>query len=207
MAFLGFGKKKTTDTPQEPPPPSFDYPPAGSGTPPPTSGTPPGNYQDYPPEQPYQPFPQQPQPQFQYPPQANIAVEQEVPSEYPPQQQPGTGVGREEIQEVTEAIVEEKWNEAKKEIDKLLEWKEQVATEITKIQEQINNLKSNFDSLHKGVLGKISEYDEHLTNVGTEIKAMEQVFSKILPSLTDSVNKLQRMSDQKIKSNQKTKKK
>ena len=41
----------------------------------------------------------------------------------------------------------------------------------------------------------ISEYDENLINVGTEIKTMEKVFSKVLPSLTDSVNKLQRFSD------------
>ena len=44
------------------------------------------------------------------------------------------------------------------------------------------------------MLGKITEYDDNLTNVGTEIKAMGKVFSKVLPSLTDSVNKLQRYS-------------
>ena len=69
-----------------------------------------------------------------------------------------------------------------------------MTTKIAQIQQQINDLNASFDSLHKGVLGKITEYDENLTNVGTEIKAMEKVFSKVLPSLTESVNKLDRFA-------------
>ena len=47
--------------------------------------------------------------------------------------------------------------------------------------------------MHKGILGKISEYDQNLVNVGTEIKAMEKVFEKILPSFTDNVQRLSRI--------------
>ncbi len=127
------------------------------------------------------------------------------PEAYPPEQYPpGTDqqgayppapeLDKEAIEEIAEAIVEEKWKDKKKEIDKVMEWKEEVTNKLTQLQQQIDDLKSSFDSLHKGMLGKISEYDENLTNVGTEIKAMEKVFSKVLPSLTDSVNKMQRMS-------------
>ena len=59
------------------------------------------------------------------------------------------------------------------------------------------NLKERFESLHKGVLGKITEYDQNLTNVGTEIKAMEKVFQNILPTFTENVNKLERVMKSK----------
>jgi len=131
------------------------------------------------------------------------------PEQYPPAQDeqgyqapgvpPAPEIDSEKIEEIAEAIVEEKWNEKKREIDKIIEWKDEVTTKLTQLQQQIDDLKGSFDSLHKGMLGKISEYDENLTNVGTEIKAMEKVFSKVLPSLTDSVNKLQRFADTGVK--------
>jgi len=104
---------------------------------------------------------------------------------------------KEKIEEVAEAIVEEKWKDKKKEIDEVIEWKEEINTKIGQLKQEMDDLKASFESLHKGILGKITEYDTNLTNVGTEIKAMEKVFSKVLPSLTDSVNKLQRFSGKK----------
>ncbi|MDA1197298.1 MAG: hypothetical protein O2779_05040 [Nanoarchaeota archaeon] len=102
--------------------------------------------------------------------------------------------GNERIEEIAESVVQEKWREAKKELNKIEEWKEDVTDKITHLTQKVDDIKSQFDSLHKGIIGKISEYDDNLTNVGTEIKAMEKVFSKVLPALTDSVNKLQRYS-------------
>ena len=46
------------------------------------------------------------------------------------------------------------------------------------------DLKSDFDGLHKAILGKIGEYDKNLVNIGTDIKAMEKVFQKVIPILT-----------------------
>ena len=134
----------------------------------------------------------------QYPPQGY------APEQYPqqgmeqPAPPPAPEINKEEIQEIAEAIVEEKWNEKRRDIDKVLEWKEEVTAKLAQLQQQMDDMKGSFDSLHKGILGKISEYDENLTNVGTEIKAMEKVFSKVLPSFTDSVNKLQRISNSRV---------
>ncbi|MEA2036969.1 MAG: hypothetical protein U9O94_05640 [Nanoarchaeota archaeon] len=116
---------------------------------------------------------------------------------YPPQMAPESD--RESMEEVVEAVVEEKWKEKKKELGNLVEWKEEVNTKLAQLQQQIDDLKASFDGLHKGILGKITEYDENLNNVGTEIKAMGKVFSKVLPSFTESVNKLQRMGNTAVK--------
>jgi hypothetical protein len=58
-------------------------------------------------------------------------------------------------------------------------------------------MSNSLNSLHKNLLNKISEYDRNIVDVGTEIKAMEKVFQKILPSLTENVNKLERMATDK----------
>ena len=50
------------------------------------------------------------------------------------------------------------------------------------------------DSLTKSIMGKIQSYDQNIVDVGTEIKAMEKVFQKVLPTLTENVNKLDRMA-------------
>ncbi|RMF05574.1 hypothetical protein D6764_04340 [Candidatus Woesearchaeota archaeon] len=57
-------------------------------------------------------------------------------------------------------------------------------------------MKSEFDSLHRGVLGKIGEYDQNIVNIGTEIKAMERVFQKVLPVFTENVNELNRVTEE-----------
>ncbi|MBR9699684.1 hypothetical protein GOV09_04465 [Candidatus Woesearchaeota archaeon] len=99
---------------------------------------------------------------------------------------------RERVEEIAEAIIDEKWNNLMKDINKVIEWKEQTETVLNTVIQEIKNLKERFESLHKGILGKISEYDQNLTNVGSEIKAMEMAFQKILPTFTENVNKLER---------------
>ena len=102
---------------------------------------------------------------------------------------------RERIEEVAEAIIDEKWNDLLKDINKISDFNAKTESRLTKIEQDIKNLRDNFDSLHRGVLGKISDYDRNLVSVGTEIKAMEKVFQKILPAFTDNVNRLARITD------------
>ena len=100
----------------------------------------------------------------------------------------------ERFEEIAEAIINEKWNELIKDINKVVEWKERTDTQLKRIEQEIMNLKERFESLHKGVLGKVGEYDQNLTNVGTEIKAMQMAFKKIMPTFVENVNKLERLA-------------
>ena len=113
-------------------------------------------------------------------------------------QQPGVqthgSIDDERIQEVAEAIIDEKWEDLAKDIRKVAEWKEKTEDRISKLEQQILDLKMSIDSLTKGIMSKISSYDQNIVDVGTEIKAMEKVFQKVLPSLTENVNKLDRIT-------------
>ncbi|MEM4239635.1 MAG: hypothetical protein QXM31_01105 [Candidatus Woesearchaeota archaeon] len=98
------------------------------------------------------------------------------------------------FEEIAEAVVEEKWQEFTRELGKMNEWKDATSSRLDKIDQLLSDMKSDLDNLHKAIVSKISEYDKNLLDVGTEIKAMEKVFQKVLPELTGSVAELSRIT-------------
>ncbi len=113
----------------------------------------------------------------------------------PPQEYGGgIGSGTERIEEIAEAIIDEKWSVLVKDINKIVEWKDEMDSKITTVEGQVKDLKEDFDKLHKAIISKIDEYDKNLTDVGSEIKAMNHVFEKILPTFTENINELSRIT-------------
>ena len=107
----------------------------------------------------------------------------------------GAGAGNEEMEELVESIIEEKWEDLAKDINKIVEWKNDVEIKINKLEQRFESLKDDFDKLHQAIIGKIGDYDKNILAVGAEIKAMEKVFSKVLPIFTENVNELSRITD------------
>ncbi len=127
---------------------------------------------------------QMPYQQFQQPP----------PQQPSSQQESYTTSSDERIEEIAEAIIDEKWQELVKDVKKVIEWKDTVESRLDRLEQMMKDLKSSTDNMQRGIFGKISDYDKSINDVGTEIKAMEKVFQKVLPSLTESINRLDRMS-------------
>ena len=127
--------------------------------------------------------PQPQQPQYNYP-QQNVQA-----------QQPQIDhIDEEKIQEVAEAVIEEKWEGLTKDIKAVIEWKNRSEGKMVQLEQEISDLKSSLDSLNSSIIGKVGQYDKNLMEVGTEIKAMEKEFQNILPSLTENVAKLERIA-------------
>ncbi len=114
----------------------------------------------------------------------------------PPQYIPDLGTPDERIEELAEAIIDEKWKELSKNIDKIIDWKERTEAKINQLEQAFVDLKKDFESLHSAILGKVAEYDNNIVNIGSEIKALEKVFQKLLPTFTDNVNELSRVTKQ-----------
>jgi hypothetical protein len=106
----------------------------------------------------------------------------------------GPDIGDEQVEEMIETIVEEKWQAVSGDINKIMEWKNDVDAKLIKMDQKIEELRDNFDKLHQAVIGKVGEYDKNILSVGAELKAMEKVFSKVLPVFTDNVNELNRIT-------------
>ncbi len=136
------------------------------------------------------PQPDMPPPPEDYP-QEQYAQE----SAYPQSHVEGVTLPEDEhIHEVAEAVVSEKWEELIGEVKKIVSWKESVETDLQKLKDAVSSLKEEFNQLRQGVLGKIGEYDMHMRDVSSELKAVEGVFKDVIPELTESVAELSRMS-------------
>ncbi|MBW3015368.1 hypothetical protein KY330_03035 [Candidatus Woesearchaeota archaeon] len=132
--------------------------------------------------------------QQEYPEPASPAPQPEQYPSYQQYQTPYPSDDREHVEEVAESIIEEKWTDLMKTISRIIEWKDKIEKQITKVEHEIETLNNKFDDLHRGVLGRISEYDKSITSVGTDVKALEKVFSKILPTLTENVSELSKIT-------------
>jgi len=123
----------------------------------------------------------------------------------PPSSSQGYGMDRQAIEEIAESIIDEKWDALMKNVDKIVEWKEATESKITKLQQKVKDLKERFESLHSGVLSKLSEYDQGIKGVSSDINAMEEVFKKTLPTFTKNVKDLSKLA-KKMKPSSKSKK-
>ena len=99
------------------------------------------------------------------------------------------------VEELVEAIVEEKWDELLKDVNKVVQWKNKVEARVSEIEIKLDHLKESYSELQKAVMGKVNEYDKHIMEVGSDIKAMEKVFQKVLPTLTENVNELSKLKE------------
>lgn len=95
-----------------------------------------------------------------------------------------------ETEELVEAIIDEKWNDLVKDINKIIDWKNSAEARLATIEARLNDLSRQFDKVYQALVGKIGEYDSHILEVGAELKAMEKVFSKVLPTFTENVKQL-----------------
>ncbi len=134
---------------------------------------------------------QQPQmPQFMLPP---------IPAAPPPPTRQVMGPSKEDvvtlltedIQEIAETIIAEKWNQQKKEFTNLEKWQEDVEDKLNHINESVAALQQRMDGLEKSIFGKVEEYGKGMSDVSTELKAMQRVFSTVMPTFTANIKEMQ----------------
>ena len=114
---------------------------------------------------------------------------------YSPQQYYQQSSSTEEIQEIAESIIEERWQEFMSRAENFELWKERTDREMVSIKQELIRTQDRFNNLQKAVLGKVSEYNENILNIGTEMKALEKVFEKILDPLVTNIKELERITN------------
>jgi len=96
----------------------------------------------------------------------------------------------ERIEEITESIIDQKWDELIVEVKKILEWKERIEQKQMQLQNDVAKIKEDFTLLHQGVLGKLEDYDTRMQDVGTELNAVGKVFKDVIPQFVENVKEL-----------------
>ncbi len=100
------------------------------------------------------------------------------------------------IEEITESLIDEKWDQLIGEVKKIIEWKERVEERQRAAENDLMKLKEDFKILHQGVLGKLDEYDTRMQDVGTELNAVGRVFKDVVPVFVDNVKELSAIKEQ-----------
>jgi len=99
------------------------------------------------------------------------------------------------IQQIAEEVVEEKWDDLMSKVGDIRLWKDKIDNDITSIKQEIMRTQNHFANLQKAVLGKVSEYNENIININTEMKSLEKVFEKILQPLVSNIKELSRITN------------
>ncbi|HLC52240.1 MAG TPA: hypothetical protein VJI98_03280 [Candidatus Nanoarchaeia archaeon] len=110
---------------------------------------------------------------------------------------PNEGSIYDRIEEMTENLIDEKWEELISEVKKIVEWKEKIEERQSRMMSDLDRLKKDFDVLHQGVLGKLDDYDSRMTDVGTELKAVGRVFKEVIPEFVENVKELKSITGKK----------
>jgi hypothetical protein len=98
------------------------------------------------------------------------------------------------IEEITEGLIDEKWDELIGEVKKIVAWKEKVEEKTKKLESDISKLTDDFKTLHTAVLGKVEQYDNRIRDVGVELKAVGKVFKDVVPIFTENVKELKHIT-------------
>jgi len=117
------------------------------------------------------------------------------PSNYQlPQQQQGTGL--EDIHAIVEEVVEEKWKDFIKNVGNIAVWKVRMADDLDATKQELVRTQRRLEELQVAVLGKVKDYNESIVEIGSDMKALENVFKKILEPLTENIKELKSVAQE-----------
>ena len=102
----------------------------------------------------------------------------------------------EEMQAVVEQIVEEKWKEMVRNVGDINLFKARISDDIESVKQEVLRTQKRLEDIQVAVLGRVKDYNESVLNMGNDMKALEQVMSKIIEPLTQNVKDLNKLTEE-----------
>ena len=102
----------------------------------------------------------------------------------------------EQMQAVVEQIVEEKWKDMMRNVGDMNVFRARVGDDMESVKQELLRTQKRLEDLQVAVLGKVKDYNESVINISNDMKALEQVFSKILTPLTQNVKDLSKITEE-----------
>jgi hypothetical protein len=124
----------------------------------------------------------------------NEPVQQQ--QDYSQYQLPQQQTSYEDIQAIVEEILEEKWKEFIKDVGNVGVWKSQMSDDLEATKQELVRTQKRLEDLQVAVLGKVKDYSKTMQDIGTEMKALEGVFGKILGPLTANIKDLNKVTEE-----------
>ena len=101
-----------------------------------------------------------------------------------------------ETQQLVEAVVNERWEELTSRMGDLSLWKEGINTDLESIKQELLRTQERINNLQNIMVGKVMEYNKSVNDISVEMKALEQVFQRILQPLTTNIKDLNRVTEE-----------
>ncbi|MDP3918716.1 MAG: hypothetical protein Q8Q35_02315 [Nanoarchaeota archaeon] len=112
---------------------------------------------------------------------------------YYPQQQSAPNYA--DTQAIVEQIIEEKWRALMKDVGDISVFKARVSDDMEAVKQELIRTQRRLEDLQVAVMGKVKDYHTGVSQIGSDMKALEQVFSKILEPLTMNIKELGRITN------------
>lgn len=103
---------------------------------------------------------------------------------------PSATASVEEMERILEEIVEEKWKDVMSKFRVLEDFKAKVEERVIQMDKRVSELITRLDNVQNVVAGKVEDYDKTMQDVGVEVRALEKVMQKLVPSMADQVKEL-----------------
>jgi flagellar biosynthesis chaperone FliJ len=117
-------------------------------------------------------------------------VMQERPANQFSNAQNSSGQNIDNIQQILEQIIDEKWKSSASELNSLRSGMNINSTSIENIKDQIDKLNQRIDSIQNTMVGKTEEYNKTISDVNVELQAFEKVIDRLVPAISDSIKEL-----------------
>jgi len=123
-----------------------------------------------------------------------------VPSYSAPSFQPSfqqqSQVSSDYVQKIVESVVEEKWDDLISKIGDVNLWKESVNNDLEAVKQEILRVQEKFNNLQNILVGRVHDYNKNVSELNSEMKALEQVMQKIIEPLTTNVKELGKITSE-----------
>lgn len=124
---------------------------------------------------------------------------QEAPQQIPEPQvgqfQTYTSTTSQQIEQIAEEIIQEKWERFVETFGDLPIWKEKIETDVLSIKQEIVRTQDRLNGIERALASKVQEYSESITDLTAEMKALSKLLNQILQPLTSNIKELQRLTE------------
>ncbi len=100
------------------------------------------------------------------------------------------GAKVEEMERILEEIVDERWKDVTSKFTELESNRIKTETRVDELSKRVTELSSRLDEISSVVMGKVDDYKRTMEDVDVEIKALEKVMQKLVPSMAEQVKDL-----------------
>jgi hypothetical protein len=103
---------------------------------------------------------------------------------------------KDDIERLLEQIIEEKWKGVTNKLDAIESWKVGIEAKMGSIDKSLSTLNDRIDKVQSSAASKTDDYDRTMQDVQTEMKALEKIMGKLIPSMTDTIKELRDIADE-----------